>query len=149
MISRVWTVSCLRLMSVAALVVALQAVLSTDAAASCGDWLAGHPPHGSAADHSADGASTAETRGEPDMASNSPDAPLDPPRPCSGLGCRRAPEAPPPTAPQRTLTDNQDRWLTLAGRPPVVPACVWRLVLEETLDLSAGLRPRVERPPRV
>jgi hypothetical protein len=132
----------LRLLSAAALALAVQGVLPQRVAASCGDWLAGH-----AAESAASDAEIGSLDQHP-ISTQTPAVPFDAPRPCQGPGCRRAPDAPPPPVPP-TLAESQDRWLTLTAEPVNVSARAVRLVLDEMLELTAGLLPRVERPPRV
>lgn len=139
--------SLLRFWGAAALVIALYSAQPSDVFASCGDWLAGHAP--AEPDHAASDAGE-QVAGE--SADHDPPAvPIDSsnPRPCPGPGCRRAPEAPAPSAPPSTLSDGQDRWFTLAAEPLALSAGLRRLVSGEAHDLPVGFRPRVDRPPRV
>jgi hypothetical protein len=134
----------LRLSGVAVLMLALNAVRPCEAWASCGDWLAGHGFERSAAFASGSDADRGFSSARPRL----PVVPFEEPGPCRGPACRQAPEAPVPSSPP-TLIDSYERWLSLVDEPSALEIGNRRLVLEATCDSFAGLRPRVDRPPRV
>jgi hypothetical protein len=148
MSARLRITSAFRWCGAAALVFAVHAAQPADVFASCGDWLAGHgyESAGTRASRMA-GANSAPADARQAAGFETPASPLDSPLPCQGPACRQAPEAPAPSAPP-TLTDAQDRWLTLAGTAAMQPAGSRRVAVEQSHDLPAGQRPRVDRPPR-
>lgn len=113
----------------------LNAAFATDAAASCGDWLA----DGSmSAEHGAN-----ETRHHVSL-------PAGPRKtPCQGAECRRAPQNPLPQSPSRSLTLEEDRWCQMPAYAVTVPTEHDSPLVERTLILPAPPHSRLERPPRI
>ena len=124
-------------------VLALIALGSQSAEASCGDWLVGHDMPSQAAEVDAGNAVDAANAGEA--------TPIEAPRrrPCNGPSCGRAPVAPLAPSDAPTLPIELDRAALLSSLLPVdaSTAGAW-LVIDEPLSIPAVSGPP-ERPPRV
>ena len=124
-------------------VLALIALGSQSAEASCGDWLVGHDMPSQAAEVDAGNAVDAANAGEA--------TPIEAPRrrPCNGPSCGRAPVAPLAPSDAPTLPIELDRAALLSSLLPVdaTTAGAW-LVIDEPLSIPAVSGPP-ERPPRV
>ena len=104
----------------------LHGLMSSDAQASCGDWLDDsamtsegvHPPGGKA------------------------------PVPCRQGECRQAPTQPLPTPPSPTVQRDQERWCHWDGVLLGLASESSRLWWLETVLLPEGHPARIERPPR-
>jgi hypothetical protein len=122
----------------AAAAAVLFAVLATSASASCGDWLA-DPSH-KLADQAGTAANSADTG---TLESGLPKGP------CSGPGCRKAPERSAPPVPT-TITLRVDKLVIREFASLVSQAGLPFGPAAESDDQPArGFFPRIEHPPRV
>jgi hypothetical protein len=78
-------------------------------------------------------------------------APVDEPAepcPCRGPECHQTPEAPLPTAPERTFSTDHDRWCAaVSGEVPQQPGAS-RLAHQGPLLVPEGFPATIDRPPR-
>lgn len=110
----------------AAVALWLHGVLSREARASCGDWLA-----------------------DPTMPAQAAHEPGDQaPAPCRHGECRQAPTPPLPSPPPPTVQRDLERWCHPGGMSLCLLSESSRLCWLETILLPEGCPTRIERPPR-
>ncbi len=119
-------------------VIGVQAVCVDTARASCGDYLLDHQSMSQLGDQA--GAEQSMT----------PSSPQERParRPCDGPGCRQAPASPPPTAPERTQSNDGERWCAcLEAFSSDAAASDW-MRPEGRLLIPTGADTPIDHPPR-
>lgn len=72
----------------------------------------------------------------------------DAPAPCRGPSCRGVPHLPLPTAPERQLTYDVERWCASLADEVRSAHALSQLETNETLLIPAGYASRIDRPPR-
>jgi hypothetical protein len=82
-------------------------------------------------------------------AGESPDhMPHEGPAPCNGPGCKGVPQAPLPTAPERSQTNELERWCASLAEDAHSALRSSQLDSDETLLIPSGFASRIDRPPR-
>jgi len=76
------------------------------------------------------------------------DEPHQGPAPCHGPGCRGVPQAPLPTAPERSINYDLERWCASLAEDAHSADSQSRLLGDETLLIPSGHASRIDRPPR-
>ncbi len=76
------------------------------------------------------------------------DMPYEGPAPCRGPSCQGVPHAPLPTAPERSLNYDLERWCASLAEDAHSADDFTRLQGNETLLIPSGFASRIDRPPR-
>jgi hypothetical protein len=122
--------------------VLLVAIVTSPAAAGCGDWL----------DHKAMGPGVANSDGvlpsESMFASKGANADRSSSSPCRGPLCQRAPASTLPPAPGTAPSSRNDAWEERSEMGPVCNEGA-AILFEVSLQVLPGYPSQVERPPRV